>query len=469
MRLPIRVRLTAWYALLLSLVLVAVGVFVVTRLRTDLGEEIDRSLASAAPQIAHGYRVEGDQEFLDVSSTVFPALPAGPAAAQIIDGHGRVALAYGGAIAQRPMAGRDVVGRALRGRRASATVSLGGDQFRVLAYPVRRNGRPQALVAAKSLQNRNRSVHRLLVLLLIALPAALAAALAGGWVLARRALRPVERMTSQADRIGIEHVGERVPVPAADDEIAHLATTLNAMLERLQRGLEEKHRLVAHTSHELRTPLSAMRSELDVSLGYDDLTPAAREQLVSVREEVERMTALVANLLTLARIDEGRLELSHDVVDLGAMLQAVQERLAPLAPGPGIELELPRGPLLARGDFERLREVASNLVVNALRFAGPDARVRVVTWHTAGECGFSVSDSGPGISEAAQARIFDRFWRADESRARDGGGSGLGLALCREIVEAHGGRIWVESEEGRGARFIVALPARLPVPVHASA
>lgn len=326
MRLPLKVRLTAWYALLLALVLVAVGVFVVTRLRTDLGREIDRSLASAAPQIAHGYRFEGPNEFRDLSSTVFPTLPAGPAVAQIVGRDGRVILAYGGALARQPTVHRAVLADALGQGRRRATVTLRGERFRVLAVPVRRHRARQVLVLAKSLRNRDRSVNRLLVLLLIALPAALVAAVAGGWVLARRALRPVEQMTSQADRIGIDRVQERVPVPAANDEIAHLATTLNAMLERLQRGLEEKRDLVAHTSHELRTPLSAMRSELDVTLKYQDLSPEAREVLVSVREEVERMTALVANLLTLARLDEGGLELSHDVVDLGELLRAVRER-----------------------------------------------------------------------------------------------------------------------------------------------
>jgi two-component system OmpR family sensor kinase len=458
MKLPIRVRLTAWYALLLACVLAAVATFVLARLKTELGQEVDQALVSAAPPIAQGYGAEGAKDFFDVANTVFPALPAGPGAAQIVDAGGRVLLAYGGPRARLPMWGPGQVRAALADRRTSATVTLGGEPFRVLALPVHHAGRPEVLVVGKSLRNRDRAVSRLLILLVIAFPAALLAVIAGGWLLARRALAPVAQMTSHADRIGIDRVDERIPVPAADDEVGHLATTLNAMLDRLGRGVEEKRRLVAHTSHELRTPLAAMRSELDVSLDYDDLPPPAREVLASVREEVQRMTDLVANLLTLARIDEGRLALHGDRVDLAALLAGVDRKLAPLAARTHIDLDVSHAPTVV-GDLERLREVATNLVGNAITFAGPGAHVRIATWQEQDESGFSVQDDGPGIPADAQAQVFDRFWRADESRGRDGGGSGLGLAICREIVEAHGGRIWVRSAPGRGACFVVALPA----------
>jgi heavy metal sensor kinase len=459
MRLPIRLRLTGWYVLLLTAVLAGVGVFVVTRLRADLGEEIDRSLASAAPTIAQGYAAEGPKDFRDVASTVFPALPAGPAAAQVLDAQGRVIVAYGAARARRPVIGGNLLRAGLHGRRLRVTVSVGGEPFRMFALPVRRNGRGEVLVLAKSMRNRDDSVRRLVVLLLIAFPAALLAASAGGWLLARRALRPVDRMTSQADRIGVDRLAERIAVPTTRDEIAHLATTLNAMLGRLQRGLDEKRRLVADTSHELRTPLTAMRAELDVSLDYDGLPPRAREVLASTREEVERMTTLVANLLTLASIDEGRLQLRKEPVDLTHVLRQVAHRLEPMASAASIEVEVDAPPAAAVGDEERIRDVATNLLTNAIKFAGASARVRLATWRSGSESGFTVEDTGPGIALSAQERIFERFARADDSRARSAGGTGLGLAICREIVAAHGGRIAVESQPGRGTCFSVALPA----------
>ena len=463
MRLPIRLRLTGWYVLLLAVVLAGVGAFAVIRLRSDLGGEIDRSLGHAATPIAYGYQAEGRNDFLDVASTVFPALPAGPGAAQVLDSHGRVIVGYGTVARTRPIIGGGNLATVLGGKRLRTTVSVGrGQRFRVLAVPVRRDGKRQVLALAKSLRNRDRSVHRLLVLLLIAFPVALLAAAAGGWLLARRALRPVEEMTSRADRIRVDRLADRIPVPPTRDEIAHLGATLNAMLERLQRGVQDKERLVAHTSHELRTPLSAMQAELDVSLRYDDLSPPTRELLASTREEVERMSVLVGNLLTLASIDEGRLELREEHVELGELVRRVARNLDPLASAAGVDLEVEHAPAALVGDEGRLREVAGNLLVNAIKFAGRGGRVRISTWQRDGEAGFVVSDNGPGLSREAHDHVFERFWRGEESRSRDGGGSGLGLAICQEIVEAHGGRVWVESDVGQGAHFRVALPVRAP-------
>ena len=164
------------------------------------------------------------------------------------------------------------------------------------------------LAVAEPFQPVEDSVQRVLTLLLFTVPVALAGAAAGGWWLARKALRPVERMTSKAEQIGIDRLGERIAVPRGSDELAHLAVTLNAMLDRLQHGVAEKQRLVADASHDLRSPLAVMRAELDVSL-RGDLTPAARGVLVSVHEEVDRMSRTVDNLLTLAQADEGHLQL----------------------------------------------------------------------------------------------------------------------------------------------------------------
>jgi heavy metal sensor kinase len=455
--LPVRARLTAWYLLLLAVVLAGVGLFVVERYRADLSREIDRALASSAGQIAHGFHLEGRAEFLDVAATVLPALPAGPAAAQVLNPRGDVLVSFGAPVSKQRMIGLSVLRRAAAGTRALTTVVIGGEDLRVFAVPVDRKGERDVLVVGKGLSNRDHEVSRLVTLLLIALPGALLAAALGGWLLARRALRPVERMTSHADRIGVDHLSERVPVPAARDELSHLAETLNRMLERLERGVDEKRRLVANASHELRTPLAAMQAELDVSLRYDDLSPEARETLRSAREEVERMSGLVANLLTLATIDEGRLELRREEVDLGELARSAAARFEPMAERAGVRIEVDAPAATAIGDVSRLREVLSNLVVNAINFSGEGAEVRVATWASNGEAGFSVGDTGPGMTPEAAERAFERFWRADRSRSRDGGGSGLGLAICREIVEAHGGRIEVESAVGEGTRFTVAL------------
>ncbi len=237
---PIRTRLTLWYVLVLAVILVGVGAFVVLRLKADLTRDIDRSEASSAVEIAQGYRQEGDKEFYDVSNTVLRALPVGSSGAQLLDDRGRVLLTYGNRVARRPMIRSHSRREVLGGRHVHQSVSLvGRERFRVFAVSVLRDGRTRVLVVAKSLADVNHSVTRVIVLLALGGGAALVLTAAGGWWLARKALAPVARMTSHAQRIGIDRLDDRVPEPRVADELAQLARTLNGMLDRLQRGVEE--------------------------------------------------------------------------------------------------------------------------------------------------------------------------------------------------------------------------------------
>jgi heavy metal sensor kinase len=456
-RLPIRVRLTAWYAVLLAAIIVALGAFLVLRLEADLQARIDRELRGSSVQIANGYAKEGAEDFRDVSRTV---LPRGESAAQVLAPNGRVLLTYGDPVARQRIAPPQALRDALAGKDRVVTVAVGPDRqrFRASVSLAPRRGRVRALVVVESLREVEESVDRVLVLLLLGGPAALAATALGGWWLARKALRPVERMTSQAEEIGIDRLHERIALPRAADEIGYLAVTLNAMLDRLEQGVEEKRRLVADASHELRTPLAAMRSELDVSLRGDELSPAAREVLESAREEVDRMSRTVDNLLMLARVDEGRLELLMKRVSLGEAIEAAARPLQPLAAAKQLRLEVNGEPYEARADPQSLHQALTNFIDNAIKFAPPGGEVTVSAWQRGGEVGVTVADNGPGIPAEDRAHIFDRFYRADRARGRDGGGSGLGLAICREIAAAHGGRVWVDSEEGKGSAFSLALP-----------
>ncbi len=456
MKLPIRVRLTAWYALLLAAIIVGLSTFLVLQLRADLEETIERDVRGGSVQIARGYALEGPRDFRDVSNTV---LSQGSSVAQVVAPGGRVLVSYGGPVSRRLVVPKEVIARALGGERQTLTLRLGEPRFRAVVVPVRRRGQQRVLVVAESLRQVDESVERVLLLLLLALPAALAATAVGGWWLARKALRPVERMTSQANEIGIDRLHERIELPRAQDEIGQLAVTLNAMLDRLELGVDEKHRLITDASHELRTPLAAMRAELDVSLMDDGLSPAAREVLESAREEVDRMSRIVGNLLTLARVDEGRLELLTTQINLADAIDAAVGPLRPLAVAKGLHLEVNGGSYEADADAQRLHQALTNLIENAIKFSGPGGEVRVSAWQRNGEVGVTVADTGPGVPADARERVFDRFYRADQARGRDGSGSGLGLSICREVADAHGGRIWVDSKEGEGSAFSIALPA----------
>jgi heavy metal sensor kinase len=455
--LPIRARLTVWYAALLAVIILALGAFLVLRLRSDLQATIDRDVRSAAAMVAAGYTAEGTDEFLEVAEKV---LPRSGSAAQVLDGSGRVLLTWGDEVAARDMVDEEVRASALAGRQRLVTARPPDSEqrFRFMVLPADRLGERRVVVVGESLESVERSVDRVLVLLLLAGPAALAATALGGWWLARKALLPVERMTSQAQRIGIDRLDERIAVPEANDEIRRLAVTLNAMLDRLEHGVEEKHRLIADASHELRTPLAVMRAELDVTLRGEQLSPDARLVLESAREEVGRMSRTVNNLLTLAEVDEGRLGLLPARVELRDAIEAAARPLRPLAAAKHLQLEVGGDGAEAEADPQRLHQAITNFIENAIKYARPDGHVRATAWSTDAEVGVTVADDGPGIPAEAREHLFDRFYRVDGARGRDDGGSGLGLAICREIAGAHGGRVWVESEEGRGSRFNLALP-----------
>lgn len=461
MSLPIRTRLTAWYVLLLAVILAAIGVFLLVRLKADLVAGVDRSLDVRAAQISLGFQGAGEGEFQDVTDASLAGLPRAESASQIVSASGVVLESSGDTLAGRPMIGRAAVEQALGDEPVRETVGLGADRepFRVLAVPAPNRPDREVLVVATSLEEVDRSVHRLLVLFLIAGPAALAAAGVGGWWLARKALRPVAFLTEQAAEIGIDRLHERVGVPRVTDEVGQLARTFNAMLERLEHGVEDKRRFVADASHELRTPLAVMRSELDVTLAAGGLSHEAREVLESAREEVERMSRIVENLLILARIDEGKLRLFLTPMPLLDAVQAVARELQPLADAKAIHIEITGERAEVSADRERLGLAVTTLVENALKFTPRDGEVRIAVWRRETEAGITVTDNGPGIPRDELPRIFDRFFRVDAARSRTEGGSGLGLAICREIVEAHGGRVWAESDEGTGSAFSLSLPA----------
>ena len=342
----------------------------------------------------------------------------------------------------------------------TATPREQGQRYRIRVASIRYRGESCILVLGESLQPVEDAVWRLLVLLLIAGPSTLGlTALAGYW-LAYKALRPVERMTNDAQEIGIARLHERVAVPTSRDEIYLLAVTLNAMLERIEVGLKEKHQLLADASHELRTPLAVMRSEIDVSLKADELSPAGRDVLASVRDEVDRMTRTIDNLMALAQADEGRLELLTVRIDLRRLVEDTVAALRPLATVKGVSLTVAGDSWEIQADPQRLRLVLINLIENAVKFSPADETVRINTWRRDGEVGVTVADNGPGVPSADREHLFDRFYRVSGPHLPESGGSGgLGLAICREVAVAHGGRIWVDSAPGGGSAFTLALPS----------
>ena len=276
-----------------------------------------------------------------------------------------------------------------------------------------------------------------------------------GWLLAGWALRPVHRMAMVARDITATDLSRRIGLPGPDDEMKELADTFDAMLDRLQTAFEAQRRFVQDASHELRNPLAVARTNLELALSEPDADPGRLRASAEVAmRSTERMAGLVDDLLQQAR--SGVPEVTRSDVDLVGIAGDVVDEYGPSAGSRNLTLRLvaPMAPLALRGDGPGLRRLLSNLVANAVRVAPAGTTVTVAVARSDHEAVIEVSDEGPGISEADQPRVFERFWRGDSSA----GGSGLGLSIVQQIAERHGGTVGLRSAVGTGSTFTVKLP-----------
>ena len=315
---------------------------------------------------------------------------------------------------------------------------------------------PVTLVAATPLDDVQAGLTELTRALAVAIPVLVALIAAMAWVLVGRALRPVHAITDQADRITAANLHERVPMPGGDDEITHLARTMNAMLGRIEASTARQRRFVSDASHELRSPVAAIRTEMEVALLHPDRAdwPVVARNVLAEDERLER---IVTDLVLLARLDEdpGRARPTVEV-DLDELVRAEAARARRLP----VDLTGVR-PAKVPGRPEELARLVGHLLDNAARHGHHQVAVAVVP--DGRHVVLTVDDDGAGIPPARRAEVFARFGRLEEARARDTGGAGLGLAVVRRIVQAHGGQVHVDEAPLGGARFVVELPA-VPVP-----
>ncbi len=308
------------------------------------------------------------------------------------------------------------------------------------------------------------ALGRLAASVVVVVPIILAFAALVGYLLADRALRPVGQMIDELEAITDgRSLHRRLPAPQREaDEVGRLANALNGLLARLETSFAALRRFVADASHELRTPLTVMRAGVERALTEQQSPPEVMQPLEETLAGVRHMTDLVDALLTLARVDEGRMELHREAVDLGAVLTEVHETAQILgeAAGVAVTLELPAEPVVVSGDRGRLRQLAMNLATNAVKYTPAGGAVWLVLTGTGTAATISVRDTGVGIAPGDVGRVFDRFWRAELARSRTGErpGFGLGLSISKWIAEAHGGSIAVTSRPGRGTTFTVTLP-----------
>ena len=306
----------------------------------------------------------------------------------------------------------------------------------------------------------------LLQSMVVSLPILMLASVLLGYWLAGTALRPMESMITELEAITDgRSLHRRLAVPRTSDEMARLALAVNRMFARLEQSFSALHRFVADASHELKTPLMVLRVGVERTLTNPRTPPENLEALDSTLAEINRMTEMVENLLTLARADEGRAQLAVGPCDLRDLLSEAAETAGMLAEEAGLQVttSIPTQPVALAVDRNRIRQLLLNLVTNAVKYTPAGGAIALELEDRGDQVVLVVGDTGLGIAPGDLPHIFDRFWRGDPARSRAGqpAGTGLGLAITRWIAEAHGGSINVQSRPGRGSTFTVTLP-RLP-------
>jgi two-component system OmpR family sensor kinase len=456
-RLPIRARVAAAFALAMTAVLAGTGLFVYAQLGNDLANGLDQDLRLRAQDVSALISSSKISLARESSSRL---IEPGESFAQLLDLKARVAdttLSLG----HTPLLSTSQVAAASRGTRFFNRPSVHGldEPARLLALPVGRSGKRYVLVVGATRENRAEALGSLRTELLIAGPLALVLATFIGYLLTGAGLRAVDAMCRRAGEISAERAGERLPVPRTGDELQRLGETLNAMLARLEEGLERQRGFVAEAGHELRTPLALLRAELDYALHYAEDEDELRGAVRTAGEETDRLAQLASGLLLIASADQGQLPLRVEVVHTGEVLQSVTQRFAWRAQADGRTLATAATQdVVLEGDRIRLEQALGNLLDNALRYGKGTVTLSAVRAGPRVE--LHVRDEGPGFPPEFLEHAFERFSRAAESRAAPG--AGLGLAIVATIARAHGGSAAAGNAADGGADVAILLPIAQP-------
>jgi heavy metal sensor kinase len=450
-RIPIRLRVTLAFTVVMAILLAALGYFVYARFESDLSEQIDQSLRT------HGDDIASLVAHRDLSRSV-ELLGREESFAQVLTPDGRI-------YATTPQLGNNPQLSSAEAARAAHESfvetrphvrSITG-QARLLARPAQGRGQTYVVIAAASLDDRNESLRNLRTIMLIGGPIALLLASLAGYAVSGTALGPVEAMRRRAAEISAAEPDQRLPLPDANDEIRRLGETLNGMLGRLEAALERERAFVDDASHELRTPLAMHKTELELALRYAKTPEEMRTAISSAIVEVDRLIALAEDLLVLARSEEGKLALDLRPVGIAELLADLRERFVARAGDAGRSLVVePADGLSVEGDRLRLEQALTNLVENAFQHGAGQITVRASD--ATGEVQIHVEDRGPGFPPEFIDRAFERFSRGDP--ARGGDGTGLGLAIVEAIARAHRGSAHAVNRDGAGADVWIELPTR---------
>jgi heavy metal sensor kinase len=464
----VRLRLTVWYVVVVGLILVASSITVYVFVARDLYERVDaglRATMEVAISVLRHQRIVGPPGATGLQAA-FQEFHFPHQAIALFDHAGRLLREKTSdeSVHVRLLRRTSINSRtfySLPERTSESDDSCRGivERFQIASY-----GQPYVIVVNESLQAVEDKLDLLQDLFYIGLPVALTLTALGGWLLVCRSLAPVMAMSEQAQRIGAENLEQRLPTNNPRDEFGRLAATFNGLLTRLSESFSQQRQFMADASHELRSPLSAIRTACAVILQREDRASSEyRDALAMVEQQARRLTRIVEDMFLLARADAGNSMLRIDHLYLDELLAESTRGAAVLATQKNLHLEisvLPESSL--RGDESLLRQMFWNLLDNAIKYTPNEGRVRIALESQDAQYVITVGDTGSGIPAASQPYIFERFYRADQTRSRTEtgpeSGAGLGLSIARWIAEAHHGRVDLQRSDQTGSTFVVYLP-----------
>lgn len=458
MRNSFRFRLTLWWVGALGALLVLFSLGVYSLLARSVRARFDATLQAAGEVTAlsvnheieeHGGRPAGEDSIRSVLRTMHQvSFPRQSIA--VYDG-GRLVAAKDG------VEGLDDLPLGL----AAGFQNHAGFRVAVFAAPVPKLGTSYRIVVSQSTRSVEEELAGFRRILYLCVPVALLAAAAGGYLLARRNLAPIVAMTEEVERITSQNLHQRVAVTNPKDELGRLAGTFNDLLERLNASFDDQRRFMADASHELRTPLSVAITASQVNLeGPPREADEYREALRIVNEQLRRLKRIVADMFLLAQADAGSFSPEKAPYYLDEVIDEAVRAARVIAAPLGVEVAAAHpGETALEGDEGLIRQLILGLLDNAIRHTPRGGRVSVRMTREANEWRIDVADTGTGIPQADQSRIFDRFYRADKARTRAAGGSGLGLSIARWIAGLHSGTLELVSSTPAGTIFRLTLPA----------
>ena len=453
----VRTRLTLWYAGVLALSLIAFAFLIYYAAAASFHQRQDESLLSTAQTVASAYVEEFEEQksVTKAGEVVLAELAFPNRYVQLTDNNGLpVAANVSSAAGPIPSAALSQAKQ-----RGSSFVSVNG--WRVAIVPLSANQELGFATVAEPLSVIDDGLRSLRRDFFAGVPIVLLLASVGGYFLARKSLSPIASMNRQTKRISAGSLSSRLDVTNPRDELGSLAITINDLLSRLESSFKEQQRFIADASHELRTPLAVLRSETEVALNKTRTVEEYQDSLSLINDEAERLSRIVEDLFILARQP---LDAPHSVIKEPVLLNdAVRDcaRAAQvLASRKGVQLETEsdQQSMVLHGDGELIKRMILNLLDNAVKYTPKDGRISISLIRQNGNAEIVVRDTGIGITEADQLHVFDRFYRVDKARSRSLGGAGLGLSIVSWIVEAHSGKISVESSPNQGSKFRVELP-----------